>query len=469
MLVNVRNVFRLSIGVCVVVSQIAEPLAQPIPEDDPPPAEHDTTETDAAPLPGEESGRVDREEGDSTARRAARGVLILPKLVIKAVLAPIRGGIWAYDRYHPQHHFVEVFFNKERTIGLYPTLFLESGYGLNLGGRFVHRDLFGEREYVSLRAATGGRYRTIAAAKLKSGNRFGSIGFELHGLYEQRPHDVFYGIGNANSGVIVVPATNELVEARYRERVLRTAVISDIRVARDLHVRASGAIADFTFDRSDRGPPIDEVYTMETMVGWGGFQHSYSELELRYDTRRRTEPWEDAGTRSAGWFLSGWGARVTAIGDGADYWRGGVDLQRFIRLGIGPRVLQARLYGEAVSASLDEVPFTQLPRLGGSTLLRGYAGDRFRDRASAIASLEYTWDLSRRFSASTYVDAGRVFPSLADVSVDDPRVGYGVSFEGRGARSYLFRINLASSIDGGLFLDLAFDSVYDLDPRVERR
>ena len=48
-------------------------------------------------------------------------------------------------------------------------------------------------------------------------------------------------------------------------------------------------------------------------------------------------------------------------------------------------------------------------------------------------------------------------------------IGYGVSLQLHRRRSYLLRGNIATSIDGGVFVDLAFDPVFELDPRVERR
>jgi hypothetical protein len=464
------GMLRMAAAVIVFATLVpTDAIAEPIGEDNAPraaPTEPTASDVEGQPVPGQESGRLDSDDGDSTARKLGRGALWLPKMAVEAAFAPVRAGVWAYGRYHLYDRALALFFNDDRTLGLYPVAQLESQYGINVGARFLARDLAGEREHLSLHAGAGGRFRQIASAKLRSGNRFGShVGLELDTEFERRPKDAFYGLGNTNDGS-VVPG---VVEARFREQLLRAAATADFRLVANLHVRFAGALADFELGRSEQGPPIDELYPMDVMVGFGGVRHGYGELELRWDSRRSTTFWDLPAMHTTGWLVAGYAGRVTALDAGADYWRFGADLQRFVRLGSGSRVIAGRLYGETVTGSLDEVPFTQLPRLGGKTLLRGYPLDRFRDRAATMGSVEYFWDLSRFISASTFVDVGRVFPSLPDVSSKDLRVGYGLSLQAYTTNTFLLRASLASSIDGGVFLDLAFDPVFELDPRVERR
>jgi outer membrane protein assembly factor BamA len=153
----------------------------------------------------------------------------------------------------------------------------------------------------------------------------------------------------------------------------------------------------------------------------------------------------------------------------ADYVRYGADLQIYARLDASPRVLVLRALVEEVKGSLEEIPFSDLPRLGGPLLLRGYDQDRFRDRAMALASAEYQFDLSNMFSAFTFADLGRVYPELVDIEAKDLRFGYGGGLQLHTDNAYLGRVSLASSLDGGLFFHLSFDPVYDPKARVERK
>ena len=408
-------------------------------------------------------------------RRGARGVLFVPKVATDIALTPLRASVWAMERYHLIDLYNRLFFNDALTIGLVPIASFESGFGINAGARFVDRDVFGAREHLSVQAAAGGRYKQVYSGSLRSGSRFGDhVGLELDGQYELRPRDPFYGIGDHDSSML--PATPvdprmdpTAVETRYRERIARVAGVLDVRLFDGFHARSSSELTDRTFGVSDQGVPIDTVYAPAGLVGYGGVRYAYSELELRFDDRGRANQYEPMPFYSVGSLAAVFGGRIHRLDGASDYWRYGVDLQHFVRLAEGPRVLALRLHGEAVSGTLSDVPFTELPQLGGTSDLRGYPADRFRDRVAALGTIEYEWDLSGLVSASVFVDAGRVFPSIGDLSLDHMRVGYGIALQGHTERSFGLEGSLTSSIDGGLFLNLSFNPVFQLDERVRRR
>ena len=124
---------------------------------------------------------------------------------------------------------------------------------------------------------------------------------------------------------------------------------------------------------------------------------------------------------------------------------------------------------EGVAGDLENVPFVDLPRLGGPILLRGYDRDRFRDRILGLTSAEYEFDLGYAFTGFLFVDAGRVYPDLSDLSLDDVRFGYGGGLQLQTEKAFLGRVGLASSTDGGLIFTLSLDPVYDPKARVERK
>jgi hypothetical protein len=256
---------------------------------------------------------------------------------------------------------------------------------------------------------------------------------------------------------------------RYRQQLMRATAVVDVRVASKLHLRGSGALTDLEVGRSDEGAPIDEVYRPDSLIGWSGARHLYGELELRWDGRRAATTWEPRPLYSTGSFAGLYAGPVRRLDDGPDFWRYGADLQHFLRIGRGPRVLAGRAHVEAVSGTRDEVSFFDLPQLGGTTLLRGYPTERFRDRIAAIGSLDYQWDLSQMFSASLFTDVGRVYGSADELALSGLRVGYGVGLEAHTRSSFWFRGTIASSIDGGVFLNLAFEPVFDVGERVEKR
>jgi outer membrane translocation and assembly module TamA len=234
-------------------------------------------------------------------------------------------------------------------------------------------------------------------------------------------------------------------------------------------IRTSGALADHEFAGAGGAASIGNQYMVDQVTGFDGYRSAYGELELRWDTRRTKHESEPRSNFSTGGLISVFAGRSHGLDGTVDFYRYGADAQRFLWLAQGPRVLVARVHVEGVTGSLDEVPFHELPRLGGKDLLRGYGADRFRDRLGVVGSLEYRWDLAKVVSAAAFVDAGRVYRSPGDVGLEDLRVGYGVSLEAHSDNNYLARVSLSSSIDGGVFLDFSLDPVVAVAGRVQRR
>lgn len=443
--------------------------------DDPPCA----ADVAGAPRPGAESGRTDggNGDGDSVARELGRSALFVPKVALDTALQPVRGALWAWDRFQLDDLYYRVFFNASRTIGITPSVGYDYGYGVDGvygGARFVDRDLFGAREHLALTAATGAMYRQLYGAELRSGDRFGGLSVGLDAAFEQHPQDPFYGIGNGDV-VAIAPAPvdprvdDTAVVARYRQQRERIDLRLDDRVWRALHVRAGGALSDVTLSPSDTGMSIIETYAPAGLVGWRGVRAAYGELEVRWDSRGRASPYEPNAVFAAGTLASAFGGREHLFSGEPDFTRYGFDVQQFLRIAEGPRVVALRVHGEAVTAPRSAVPFTELPRLGGLTYLRGYPLDRFRDRVATFGSAEYEWDLSLRVQASAFVDVGRVYDSLDALTLSGLRVGYGLAIELHTTSSFLVQVGLASSIDGGLMFNLGFNPVTTLDDRVRRR
>lgn len=471
-----------AIAVAFTPAALAEPVSSVEPHDTPRP-EPVTRPSDAGTAvvaePGAESGRVDDGDGgDSVLRRTGRYALFVPKLVLEVAFAPVRGGIWVWDRYHPEELYERAMFNDARTIGVYPVLGYDTGYGasgVTGGARFVDRDLFGDHEHLALVAATGSMYHQSYSAELRSGDRLGHrVSALVEASYEQRPHDTFYGIGNGNlvaaTGMPIDPrASSTAVGTYYHQQRTRVDALGDVRAVSDLHLRISGAVSRIDFGPGDLGTPTDDVYDTAGLVGWNGVSYAYGETELRWDSRRAANPFEPRSVYSVGSLVSAFGGIQHPFSGGRDFGRYGFDLQHFFRIGEGPRVIAVRAHGEGVTGSLDDVPFTELPQLGGWTYLRGYPLDRFRDRVAAFGSVEYRWDLADLVGASLFADAGRVYDAPDAVTLSGMRVGYGFALELHTEDSFVLETSVASSIDGGLLFSLAFDPVFDMQERVRRR
>jgi hypothetical protein len=412
-----------------------------------------------APLPGHESGRIDPVgDGDTTAREIGRAALLLPRWGLELALTPARAGLWLYDRYELDERAGDATAAGTMHLGFSPSVRFEDGFGITgvtAGGRLDAHDLFGAHEEASLQAAGGAGYyfRQLYAATATSGRRFGNhFSLALDTGYELRGRDAFYGLGNGPGDV-----------TRYSQRRARASVTGDLGVWSDLHVRPSVAIAQHAFGDPAEGTSAEDRYMP---VGWAGTESAYGELAVRWDSRHGGAEWDPHWYLTQGTLATAYAGRYHRLDAGTDFWRYGVDAQQLVRLGIGPRVLEAQFHGEAVTGSRDDVPFTDLPSLGGPLYLRGYAFDRFRDRVAVAGALEYRWDLARWIAAHVFVDAGRVYDSLGSIGLDHLRAGYGGGIEVGRATTM---IDIASSIDGGLVFAVTLDPIHDLEARARRR
>lgn len=72
-----------------------------------------------------------------------------------------------------------------------------------------------------------------------------------------------------------------------------------------------------------------------------------------------------------------------------------------------------------------EVPFRELPRLGGPNIMRGYFMGRFRDRQLWSTQAEYRYNIGRFLLGAAFVSAGGVAPTVSDFSLNTTRLAYG--------------------------------------------
>ncbi len=464
----------------------AEPALAPVAPAPPP--------WNTAPRPDEASGitRAEPTPLSHHLRWVPRVLLFVPRWAIWVAAQPIRLGVWAYQHYNVPERFEYALFNVDDTgirpvarYGLYPIVTYESGFGINGGLRFLHKDLGGEGERLRLKANFGGRFRQAYGFSLGSGKRFGDrVKLDLGGLYERRPKERFFGIGNADEVDVaelpmqIDPMTSEAaVDTRFREHMWRVILTADVPLIDAFGLRMSTALTARRFGRAgdDDDVSIEQAYDVDRLVGFQeGVDNLYTELELYYDTRRPTSPYQSKVMDATGWLLSGHlGVTTGVAGDPSDFVRYGADLQRYFDLYKGSRVLALRLLVEAVGGSDGRtdgaISFIDLPRLGGAEVMRGYPSGRYRDRSVSVATAEYSWDLGNFLAAYTFVDVGRAWRSLRDVEIDDSlRMGFGGGIQFHTNAAFVMRGQVAVSRDGDCFLDLVLSPAFGRRERAGR-
>ena len=111
------------------------------------------------------------------------------------------------------------------------------------------------------------------------------------------------------------------------------------------------------------------------------------------------------------------------------------------------RILIGRIALEGVAGHDADIPFTELPRLGGAGLLRGYLTDQFRDRLAAIGTLEYHYPIHANLSGVLFVETGKVAEDYTALLGSGFRnfwhFGYGTGVLVHTDKSALFRIDVA--------------------------
>lgn len=131
---------------------------------------------------------------------------------------------------------------------------------------------------------------------------------------------------------------------------------------------------------------------------------------------------------------------------------------------IGKRnVIAAQVLGQM---SFGNVPFNQLPQLGGESIMRGYYYGRYRDKNHVAAQVEYRFlpipfSFTKRIGAAAFASTGTVFNHVNDLSIPNMKFSGGA-----GLRFLLFpkkdiwtRVDYAFTKEGGglyIFVGEAF-------------
>ena len=437
------------------------PAHPPPPPTVPPARRPPLTARDVAGAPRPDRARNQVEDDRSGARHllwVPRALLFVPRWGLWLAASPVRGGLYGFERYGVGPRLRQLL-SGNGPISVFPTVAREAGHGLTygIGGGISH--------HVRANFLFGGEVRQVYDLRLVTHGLLGPrLDLELGGQIQRLQESQFFGIGNGDlepagmtSGVDPrVDAT--AVETRFDQENVRLELAADwvpLASLPALATHLTGAVFDKDLGSTGGSGLVDiaEVYDPEGLVGFdGGARYVYGEARAIYDDRATTSPFVSLAEPSTGWKLEGFAGYAHGLGtDPSRYLRYGVDLQRHIDLYMGDRVLVLRAYLEGVTADLDEIPFTELPRLGGSRLLRGYARNRFRDRSVTAFSVEYRYPVSRYLGAFAFVDGGGAWRRLGDFDPAALHPGYGAGIQLHTAELFLTRFLVAGGDDGITF------------------
>ena len=263
-------------------------------------------------------------------------------------------------------------------IGVVPVGTWETGLGFTAGAQVYDKDTFGEKERTTIQATWAARTARVrrprstpdgASARSSSVPRGTSSGCRTI-----RSTGSVTTAAPSSMPAQPINAFNDptAVHTYFRYQETRAGANGSYLLSDQFSLAGRAEYGELKYTPSTSSPMIEEVYDPNTLVGFNRTtKHVYGELELRWDSRRTADPFEPDWIRSLGSLAAISGGYVHQFDNLSAFWHYRADFQHFFRLGQGPRVLVARLHGEGVTGSIDEVPITELPYLGGGTFLRG--------------------------------------------------------------------------------------------------
>jgi hypothetical protein len=429
----------------------------------PPPAAGQPTAAAAAPAaeppsptaggaispPGDARGLTTEpeDEPEDWALLLPRSILTIPRVVLQVVFWPIQHGLRFTERHHIIEEVEDVLYNDARTAGIVPSFSFLSSQGPTVGVQAFHDDLGGHEESASIDAKFGGRFTQAYEVSFDAERFLGSRWWvQTITRYEVQPRLLFEGYGDdapeLENGKNLGPR-DAAVETKFRQR--RALMLGGLGYTWGdpgslFKLGGTGIWNSREFGATDSDDvSIEKVYDTSQLVGFGD---TVKTLELGgravLDTR------DHQGATGSGVYIEVFGGAVPKFED-YSYGHFGGEASVYIDLFRGTRVLVLRAVNEAVGFAPDEdIPFSDLPRLGGPNRLRGFDLDRFRDRVTAVGTAEYHYPIHEYVAGSLFIDAGRPAPSYEKLfEMDKWRLGGGGGFIIRSKKKIFFSLDLA--------------------------
>jgi hypothetical protein len=292
-------------------------------------------------------------------------------------------------------------FGPRRQGGLFPTAYVDFGFRPSVGLYFFYDDVAAPGHDLRLRLATGGREWLSGSVSQRldlDANGRRRVALELSGL--RRPDHTFFGLG---------PTSLQSALVRYGEDRLNARTFFEARPSDELAMRAEVSLSDVGFRRGGLG---GDRRLLDSVVAGApappGFARGYTLLEsaltAAYDGRWSKE------RRPAGVFGKARVAHASSLADRTSFAKLGASAGGFVDLNDRGRVVSLTVAARfADPIGRGEVPFTELPSLGGEEPMRGLYPGRLRGRSAVSAELGYTWPIWIWLNGALRAEVGNAF------------------------------------------------------------
>jgi hypothetical protein len=382
--------------------------------------------------------------GSEPTRVVANAMLWPFRLVVDLIFfaTGTAGGLLENEQIVPRAR--DFFFTRGGELGIFPTVFVETGTSPNVGARLIASI---EPYAATVRAGYGGPDENVVEARMRLSSPVGLPAvLSLEGLHDRRSGLGFLGLGQTPETDPRNQFRNGPAAGAYRERRERVVAGFGVRPFSDVELLFSSSLTQRYADDPrdfDVVPTLSQTFFSGSIPGaYRVTRILYSELALRLDSRT---------TRSGvatGVLLQGYAGTAQGVAEPTLFRRVGFEAAAFLPFvrtstTISPKIAVDGLLPD----STNPVPFSEMP---GQPTFRGFANRR--DYVSAVASLDYRWYLMRFLDARLFFDVARVAPSIREMTVDNLRWAAGFGFDLHTSTSELGRIAVAGSPEGFHFL-----------------
>ena len=244
--------------------------------------------------------------------------------------------------------------------------------------------------------------------------------------YENRPNELFYGIG---------PRTSRGDEATYQQESTELMSIVGVSPTPTLStdLKAGYRHINITNGASSGRGIIDQVFSGKDVPGLDGDELFTTGIAIERDTRN-----QDRNSTVGSLVRAGVDFNEGLFGSDARYLKYILEGSKYLKLGSERRILAGHLYSEYNQETHGkEVPFHQMARLGGygdfprlSQPLRGYDTNRFYDRAALLMNLEYRYTVYEyrdwKMDTVFFWDEGQVYNRMSKFRFDLFKESYGL-------------------------------------------
>ncbi|MBI2193917.1 MAG: BamA/TamA family outer membrane protein [Planctomycetes bacterium] len=224
------------------------------------------------------------------------------------------------------------------------------------------------------------------------------------------------------TGFQIIPRTRLELRERFRRVKLGEGLVKEVEDARRAFAGTSGI---------------------------GGGQVWSHQLSLVFDGRDSVNL-PSRGLYAAGAFSA---ARNVAFGH-VDYERYALDIRYFVSWLDGRSITALRGLLEGIQG--DEIPFFELPALGGDLTLRGFGEDRFIDEVRVLVSFEQRCLIAKRrvfgidaeFEIAPFLDLGNVGSNVGNLEMNKLKPVAGVGLRALTRPDILGRLDLGFGEEG---------------------